>query len=99
MPGPQGSTKFANARPPGLTRQLDKYSAVARGGGGGGGGGGAQLELRDALKGKTTETIAGCISASVLFSFLKCRIKTDVGRLVKTFASLPPKQNVHVSKA
>ena len=91
MPGPQGSTKFANARHPGLTRKLDKCSAVARGG--------AQLELRDALKGKTTETIAGCISASVLFSFLKCRIKTDVGRLVKTFTSLPPKQNVHVSKA
>lgn len=45
------------------------------------------------------ETTAGCVSASVLFSFLKCRIKTDVGRLVKTFTSLPPKQNVHVSKA
>ena len=35
MPGPQGSTKFANARLPGLTRQLGKCSAVARGGGGG----------------------------------------------------------------
>ena len=30
---PPGSAKFANARPPGLTRQLDKCSAVARGDG------------------------------------------------------------------
>ena len=40
------------------------------------------------------ETTAGCVSASVLFSFLKRRMNTCIGQLVNTRTSLPQKQNV-----
>ena len=40
------------------------------------------------------ETTAGCVSASVLFSFLKRRMNTCIGQLVNTCTSLPQKQNV-----
>ena len=41
------------------------------------------------------ETTAGCVSASVLFSFLKRRMNTCIGQLVKKCTSLPQKQNVY----
>ena len=40
------------------------------------------------------ETTAECVSASVLFSFLKRRMNTCIGQLVNTCTSLPQKQNV-----
>ena len=39
------------------------------------------------------ETTAECVSASVLFSFLKRRMNTCIGQLVNTCTSLPQKQN------
>ena len=41
------------------------------------------------------QTTAGCVSASVLFSFLKRRMNTCIGQLVKKCISLPQKQNVY----
>ena len=41
------------------------------------------------------QTTAGCVPASVLFSFLKRRMNTCIGQLVKKCTSLPQKQNVY----
>ena len=41
------------------------------------------------------ETTAGCVSASVLFSFLKRRMNTYIGQLVRKCTSLPQKHNVY----
>ena len=68
---PLGSTRFANAPPPGLTMRANANGVTGGGGGGGGGGTWVQLELTDALIYNKASVITHLEGWSLLFTLLR----------------------------